>query len=397
MSLVSATRLDAFADPSVGGDGCQRLGAFKYWGKQYGYAQEPKGDNANFGIRLHKFAEDYLEHGIKPDTLTTEGELFLEALQFLPDPGAGGVEGEKTLTVAGINYGLTIDLHSQLPRRPGIKYPDNHPRPGRAYVGDHKTSSNPKAYGLWQKYTTNKGEGYKERKGFLDDTQAILYASWDLITTGDAESDLMWLYYGFKQTKRKDPLTGEIVVYRGPPFHVKPSYITLGRNEVEEAFEKVVHPRAELVLRLESDRADPKSLDPNPGRCTKYNRDCFYTKVCGLSAGQRLTKIRPKKEKPMALSLKEQLEAKKAAARAAAEGAQAKDDKKPEPKPEPKAEKKDIINPPEASSAPAQAKPELKIVTTPSTSSSDTREVFAVFAQHLGAALTKIAEDLRRI
>lgn len=318
-SIKSATRLEHFE--------CSRFGAFHYWGYMYNYEREPKSGAQSLGIELHKYAEEYLKDGKTPDTLTLAGELFQQALPYLPPPKTGGIEGRRTLTVGGHEYELIIDLFAMLDR--AVRPP---PRPDKMYIADHKTSSNMEAYGMWQKYTT--GEGFKERKGFLDDFQAVIDAAWYMARTGEREANLMWLYYGFKQVKRKDPLTNQITISRGPPFKAKPSYITLERGEVEDAFGNFVHPRAELIERIETSRPHPLTLDPNPACCHRFGKDCHYKSVCNLDPRKHAfaaNEKKPRRSLPVvtqeetktmsnapAYDIKAALEARKKAAAAAA-------------------------------------------------------------------------------
>jgi hypothetical protein len=395
MTLQSATKIDKFSE-------CERLGAFHYWGKALGFDKEPKGLAASLGIELHAAAQAYLEHGHKPDHLTVGGAMFLQGLPYLPPPKTGGVEGEKLLEVSGISYGLFLDLFANFDL---ALHPP--PRRGRMYVGDHKTSSNPTAYGLWQKRTT--GEGYAERHGFLDNVQAVLYAAWYLAHTGDSEADLLWLYYGYKQTKFKDKLSGQVIASQGPPFTAKPSYITLSRGEIEDAFGTIVHPQAQRVVELEATQPHPLSLDYNPRRCHKYGRDCHYVPVCNLKPTQKLFHVQTKKKEPnpMAeLSVSDRLAALAAKKKAEATGAKAQAEA-----PLIAASKPDLINPPEAASK--QTEIEFKqqsangagnvnssrehavlAIETYSAGTPKGKHMAAIFARRIGEALIAAAKEL---
>lgn len=389
MTLYSPTRLDAF-DP--GPEGCIRLGAFKYWGEKYGYPREPKGENAKLGIELHKAGEDYQNEGKRPDRLTLAGELFIEGIPYLPHPETSEAEGEKQLDVAGHSYGMFIDLLGKVPQGPRAGFP---------HVVDYKTSSNARAYGLWQRRTT--GQGYDLRKGFLDDIQAVLCASWQIVHTGDARADLLWLYFGYKSTKRKDPLTGETLKSFGPPFKAMPSYATLERSELEEAFGRLIHPRAELVAKLESEKADPLTLDFNPRRCHKYGRDCFYVPICNLQPEEKVFGIKSKpkpapvqKVATMAISLADRLAAKRNQAQSDSTTAQAKAEAAPAPKsvpppaPQASSKKEDKINPPES-----KARIEKVAVQSAAPAARPSTELYAILAQRIGEALIQAAKDMR--
>lgn len=409
--ILSATKLDAFADPSVDGEGCQRLGAFQYWGDKWGHEREPKGAGAKLGIAFHELGEAYQKYGKKPDRLTIEGEMFLEGIPYLPYPETSEAEGEKELSIGGFDFTMKIDLLAVPPKA----------ERQRPHLIDYKTSSNPAAYGLWQPRTT--GEGWGKRKGFLDDTQAVIYLAWFSIFYGVPEADLMWLYFGYKKKKRKDPLTGEVLETMHPPFTAKPSYFTAQRCDIEEAFGRLVLPRAELVARLESDKPDPLSLDPNPDRCHKYGKNCFRASTCNLSGKENIFGIRKKERlemsaapvKSLAAILAERLQAAgggSAPAEAPATPAPAKPKSVPPPAaapapvaaaPAPAPAKPDLINPPEAAksmdvtAALREAAPALRAAAASTPIAAPlSANVAAIFAQRIGEALLKVAEDLRK-
>lgn len=394
MTLHSATRINAYHD-------CPRKGAFHYYGAQYGYSREPVGDAIELGRQLHKFAEDYLKTGKQPDRLTVAGEMFIAGLPYLPPPRSGGVEGEGAFRLGGLDFTLFLDYRGPLPGREGT------------WLLDHKTSSNPKLYGLWQKHTT--GEGYAKRKGFLDDVQAVLYSAWQLTHSEEEFVQLCWLYYGFKQTKGEGG-----VVHRSPPFTVTPSYCTLSAAEIDKAVGDMLYPRALFVEEIESKKPDPLSLDPNPGHCHAYGKPCFYTNVCNLSAAQRLFGIRTTEKVAMTdtntnpangpkLSdlMRERREAAMAAkaGKAAAAGTAA-----------PAPAKPDLVNPPEKAPAPAPVAPApeqkpapepargtvLRSVPTPTPApapiiaNGELRAITVVVARRLADALNLIAVDLSK-
>jgi hypothetical protein len=343
---------------------CERYYAFYHFGPELGYEREPKTDSLNLGIELHEIAENYLENGAQPDRLTLAGDMFIAALPYLPAPGSGGVEGQRDLKIAGQEYSMKIDYRGPLPNLAG------------RWVLDHKTSKNPKAYGLWQKHTTGAGTR-AEKKGFLNDTQALLVALQDLVETGDPTTNLLWLYY-------------KVPTGASAKREACPSYITLEKNEVLDAFGEHVHVKAELAQKLRLEKTHPLSLAPNPKQCHAFNRECHYANICNLSLQDKLVTIGKKTN----MGLLEK------AAKKIADAETGNTNSKPAPAAE--AKKEDRINPPEAA-APKSAKADI----APKSASGDTKpapantlsvnsRTLAIFAQRIGEALVVIAADLRK-
>lgn len=349
----------------LGRTACARYYAFWHRGVALGYEREPKSESMALGSELHKISENYLTRGEQPDRLTHAGNMFIAGLPHLPPPGSGGVEAEKILAVSGYQYFMAIDYQGPLPRLEGI------------WSLDHKTSKNPERFSLCQEYTTDAGHRHKEKKGFLDDIQAVIIAAAQLLETGASHAQLRWLYYKSVGTPTATPRD-----------------IRLTRTQVEDAFGSLVHPLAERATALRSDNSHPLSLEPNPKRCHAYGRDCHYTEICNLSLSERL---HPKPKVLPIMSLLRKAEERgalqaqvantqvaatsngaggllaKSAAKAAAVETPAKEDR---------------INPPEAKPAPTQT------IVPPPLPASDTR-VIAIIAEHLGTALKAIAADLR--
>lgn len=381
MTAVAAT-IEEYHEPQFSPTGlertiCERYHAFYTWGRALGYDREPKTDSLRLGTELHDLAEKYLKFGDKPDRLTFTGALFISALPHLPPPKSGGVEGDFTLKVAGHKYGGFLDYMG------AIYEMDNtgrHKVIGHGIL-DHKTSKNPKAYGLQGLH--NEGEGFKARKGFLDDIQAVVYAAQYLVRTGEKKALLRWLYY--KSV--------------GSPI-ATPHDIVVTKGQVEDAFGKIVHPRAERAAELHLTKPHPLSLDPNPARCHIYNKDCHYLPHCGtFKLSQHLAQhVEPKKETlVMAESMVEKALARKLAA---ANGATA-----TVVAASPKVDK---VNPPEAAKVTPLHTTAHTAVTVPApapapiATKADPARVLvadrtiAIICGHLGTALTAIAADLRK-
>jgi len=359
----------------LGRTACARYYAFWHRGPALGIEREPRGDSLLLGSELHKISENYLTRGEQPDRLTHAGQMFIAGLPFLPPPGSGGVEAEKVLAVSGYQYYCAIDYTGPLPRLEGI------------WSLDHKTSKNPAGrYTLCQEYTTDP-DTHKEKKGFLDDVQAVIIAAAQLLETGASYAQLRWLYY--KSV--------------GAPIAI-PRDIRLTRTQVEDAFGTLVHPLAERATALRSDNSHPLQLPPNPKRCHAYGRDCHYTEICNLSLSERL---HPKpKEVISVMSLLAKAEARGAlasqaantqnsngAAQAPAGGLLAKSAAKAAEAQQQAPAKEDKINPPEKAPE-AQARP-ATIAPPPPAAAFDSR-VLAVVCDRIGDALKLIAADLRK-
>jgi len=363
----------------LGRTACARYYAFWHRGPALGIEREPKSESMKLGSELHKISENYLTRGEQPDRLTQAGQMFIAGLPFLPPPGSGGVEAEKVLDVSGYQYFMAIDYQGPLPKLDGV------------WSLDHKTSKSPARYGLCQEYTTDP-DTHKEKKGFLDDVQAVIIAAAQLLETGASYAQLRWLYY--KSV--------------GAPIAI-PRDIRLTRTQVEDAFGTLVHPLAERATALRSSNSHPLTLEPNPKRCHAYGRPCHYTEICNLSLSERLNPKSNKEVIPI-MSLLAKAEARGALAanqnststsngaapapatggllaKSAAKAAEASAQFTRE------VMKEDKINPPEAKSAP-EAKPAPAQTIVP-TAAFDSR-VLAIIADRLGDALKLIAADLRK-
>lgn len=294
------------------------------WGFQYIERIKPEKGKANsLGIELHEIAEKYLIDGSQPDRLTKAGLLFIQGLGYLPPPGTGGIEGEITLHIDGVQYMGFLDLLSK--QVPGF-------HPDALVLGDHKTSADPKKYGIWG------------APAFLKNEQALIYALWKLLKFGGDTIDLRWLYYWTKGRPRSAA-----------------SDVTLTRMQVEDAFEPVVHNTASQLIQLKKKTKSALELDPNPASCKLYGKEgCpFKSKCTDITKKQVVTAHlrdafeRIKEQDEMAtISLMEQARLAKAAKAggtpSAAPAAQA-----------------DLINPPEASAQPVAAAAAAKAAPEP--------------------------------
>jgi hypothetical protein len=109
---------------------CQR----KWAARALGGIKVPMSDAQKFGDVLHTMAEQYLLTGEIPDQDKPEGRLFLEGIPHLPKRrlNPDEVEGEIDFSYDGVRW---IGYYDWIER-------------DRQVIGDHKTSSDPKRWGL---------------------------------------------------------------------------------------------------------------------------------------------------------------------------------------------------------------------------------------------------------
>lgn len=219
---------------------CLRKWAGRYageWGK--GEETEAKSN----GTALHALHGRYLTGGTPPQVHEHMGDLALAGLGWLPAPGSGLVETRFTISIDGIPFVVIPDWCGPAHEMPGVG--------GIVAFGvhDHKTSKNPKKYGVWDK------------AAFLSDAQALIYDTLPLhLGLGEVDVYNRWLYH---------PTRG-----RGK---VTPSDCVLTAREIRGGVERVVLPVAEKIYRLRDIREplDPNSLEANPGACSEFG-GCEY-------------------------------------------------------------------------------------------------------------------------
>lgn len=246
---VSASQIDTFRD-------CERK-----WGWRYldGIKTDPH-PSAVLGTEVHGIAEQYQLKGTYPDRLTKAGDLFISGLPFMGPPGTGQVEGEFDMIIDGVRYRGFIDFRGK-----GIPGFD----PERRVVRDYKTSKDPKKYGL---FLTNKDYAHlgSTKAIFLNNPQAVLYGTYDVIQADDVDSALSWLYMRTEGRAKAEPVN-QIVT----------------RGELEEVFEPVVHNNGKRIVHLKMNPVPTLELEPNPEACNKYG-GCPYKDRCNLTTRQKI-------------------------------------------------------------------------------------------------------------
>lgn len=244
--------------------GCPRKWASRALG---GIKQETEAQR--FGTRLHEIAEKFLLTRETPDQTSKEGRLFNEGIPFLPKRKLlpEEIEGEVSFTFDGV---------------PWIGYYDWKLFDERE-IGDHKTSSDPKKWGLTSADLPN-------------NLQACTY-SYD---SGWPETNLKWLYYG-KRSNVAYPVLATVGRQQATDVIGKYSAIT---KEMQKLFD--LNPNQLTVREL-------NEIPNDPNTCDFTGRNCDFADHCQL---MRPTQASVKKETnsmdPKIAELKARIAAKKA-------------------------------------------------------------------------------------
>lgn len=231
----------------------QAMGCMRQWAWRYSYGGLRVGSiGRSEGQDLHDVAQAYLQDGAMPDRLTPTGQMFIAGLPYLPRPKSPDVvcEGRTELATAdGIRYVGAIDFRAR----------------DWSYIGDHKTSVDPKQYAL-------------APDTFVIDPQAVVYAWFGFARSTQRQIHLRWVYY--KKFKRKtDSETGKVTYHGRTSAHSVD--VTMERQQTLDRFASVLHPigRALTVLGRGGMRVHPLALPPNFRNCTTYG-GCPYRALC---------------------------------------------------------------------------------------------------------------------
>lgn len=243
---------------------CDRL-----FGGQYlcGFPSGEKTPAQALGHDTHKNAEAYHKTGVKPPEDTLDGQLFKLALPHVPPPQTGRVEGEFRLNVSGISYQGLLDLEYE----EGL---------GLTVILDYKTTSvGPKKW-------------LQTRDEFLADEQALIYAIKVLVAKKADRVKVKWVYIkhnGFD--KEGNPKKGK--------KFAEPRECTLFKDEIVEAFRKVVHPAAKEIVQLRKKYPERPatnaegvarflSFEPNFNSCYAFG-PCKFMDLCNDNKPDEIT------------------------------------------------------------------------------------------------------------
>ena len=199
---------------------------------------------ADFGKKVHEALEDHIQQKKRLDLTTRVGKVAFPGLQFLPlTRPVLIVEGDFDFEYAGFRYRGYIDVRSI--SADGL----------RPLVLDHKTSSDPRKWGL-------------NSQTLRTDIQALIYAKYALEDTGADYVDLRWVYYRT----------------RGRPSSF-PVDATLSRAEVEEGFVPIQNLSRRIHDSLKAEKANDLPFDPEA--CAAFG-GCPYAEICNISTHQVL-------------------------------------------------------------------------------------------------------------
>lgn len=238
------------------------------WAFQYCQA-EKKVDHpgVHTGKKLHAMAEAYVLRGEQPKRHDPIGEAFIEALPHLPAPRSESMIIEQTITFmwGGVLFEAIPDILD--------------PDPAHVFVWDHKTSENPKAYGLHT----------KDEKA--NDEQTIINLAGAMINTHATQGTFRHVYYqktrAMLQMERElvDPADTEMLekydkkIKRG---RVSPMAFATDAGfswaEITERMNTLVMPTSREIITLRGPR-DPFTVTPNPGECDAFG-GCRYKARC---------------------------------------------------------------------------------------------------------------------
>lgn len=166
------------------------------------------------GTDTHKCAQEYIQDGTEPDQHTEAGRIFSKGMHLVPD--CDWAEKYFKFEFDGVTFHGYIDF--------GVDGFDS-------IRGDHKTSSNPKKYGLTV-------------ETLPDDPQGVFYAwqafdeDWLKCTT------LQWIYYPTRS---------------GKPYDVK---VTVTREETQRRLRNDWLPTAKRMVATAAIFGDEKKASP---------------------------------------------------------------------------------------------------------------------------------------
>jgi hypothetical protein len=267
---LSASQVEGFAD-------CERK-----WGLRYLKKLKHQDPSAALGARIHEIAEAWLKTGTPPDETEalTLPDKYHESGQWTYYPGQIFKSGMHMLKHAvahtpkiegffRFKSNVSHEIYWQ-----GAK--DLSWVSDRPWVGDHKSSKNPKRYGKNAKGLTpgwQAEEAHAKLKGnstrLLCDTQAMLYSYEAQETHGAKDNGLGWFYYPTRPSNTNKPNAVEVIA---PRDHVL---------EQVARIEGI----AKRTLQMYKEKPDPRTLPFNREMCDGFG-GCPYKETEHCDAHQ---------------------------------------------------------------------------------------------------------------
>lgn len=253
-------------------DACMRKWGFKYIDK----IPDPVGKAAIFGSAVHKQLEGWFEDGEDPDESKREGVVAATGLHLYPKAeDVDHVELSFVFDFEGILYRGFIDLAWKLEK----EFPT---------ICDHKTSSDPKKWGL-------------NEVTILEDIQALTYSVFALDFWVAPQVNLQWTYY---KTRGKPN-----------PFNVT---VTMDREDARTRFNQHVAPLARdiyeaLELHKEGVVEDANDLPVSVSACGDFG-GCPYADICRRTSSESLDAVfgnKEEKKEKNTMGLREMIQKKK--------------------------------------------------------------------------------------
>jgi hypothetical protein len=223
----------------------------KYYYKYILGYREPKTKALIIGSKVHLSLERYYKHNIIPNNEDEIGRIAISMINSeLPAPGKAEVEKEFNALINGIKFKAIIDLF----------YIDNNNN--IAVIIDHKTSSDPKRWGL-------------SEHDLEDDIQRILYSK-IIIDKFEVDRVEFKLNYGSSKGKKNAAYTVKI---------------TKTRDQIDRSFNAKIVPIALTILQLKAEQVDEGSAPRNPDSCKLYYKDCPFEALCNITGADKLRSI----------------------------------------------------------------------------------------------------------
>jgi hypothetical protein len=244
---VSPTQVKAWGE-------CPRKWGFRYLDG----IKTPQGAAAALGTEVHGILEDYLTNGKAPDVGTKAGKIAAAGLEHLPGPGeCEFVETQLLFDWEGILFRGFVDVVWT-----GAD--------GVPVVSDHKTSSDPKKWGL-------------SEAALPFDVQSLIYATWLLDLVDAPMVDLRWTYFRTRGKAIAFPVDARIT-----------------REDARQNFKERVEPNArEIIAAVETHQetgALAGTLPANPSACGNYG-GCDFAVYCVRTQEEVISSIFGKSEK----------------------------------------------------------------------------------------------------